>query len=1013
MLKLYQNEFMIKNYTRKIFLSGLSRWMVGCLLFLLLHQAVAQTRAVTGTVTSSVSERLPGVTVLIKGTNNGTISSADGSYSLANVNESDILVFSFTGMKTVELAVGNQTIIDVVLEDDITQLKDVIVVGYGTQEAEDVTGAVSMIKSKDLELRPNTQLGSMLYGRAAGVVVNPGSGKPGEGISISIRGLSSVGGSDPLYVIDGVPTANTRFLNPADVESVTVLKDASSAAIYGAQGATGVVLITTKSGTSSTPVVDFNMYGGFTEISKRYDLLNASQYQELMSDLGFNTDWSRFSENTDWQDKVFQNGRMQNYQLSVSGKSNNTNYYISGSWLEEMGAIRSNEMQRTNFKLNLDQRVNKWLKLGTRISYSNFNNVDVDDREVLRSVLITPPVIGIYNPDGSFTSNPFQDWENPFSITDGLYRNYVNRSFLGNAFAEVTFLEHFTFKTSIGVEQTNGLNESFRDPFRTSFGRAIKGSASAGADQYNYRIFDNTLSYKRSFNKHSVEALVGTIGQYYKWEEQWASSVGFSSDKIKTVAGGSTLTGGGSTAREKKNISYISRVNYAFDDKYLVTVNFRRDGSSVFGPDQRYGNFYAGSLGWRISEEAFLKNINWVNDVKLRVGWGVNGNDPIAPYSYLGVANTGTNYITFEGQVLDPKTNLLVDSVRFSQGISPGRIENRNLKWEETTQFNIGLDLSVLSGRISASFDVYDKRSNDVIISNIPVPRTSGFNTTTGNAASLQNRGLEVLVNTVNIDREIKWTTNLNVTVNRNKVLDFRGTENIGGAVDGAESETTSITRENSPFALFYGYVFAGVDPDNGRAQYRDSDNELTYAPTPDDRRVIGNPHPDFIYGLTNTISYKGIGLSIFLQGSQGNDIVNATRFAYIEDMSSPANQSTEVLRRWQSPGDVTNIPRVFQPGSNQTRFNHIFSSRFVEDGSYLRVKALTLSYDFPSRLLIKARIQSLKVYATGENLLTFTKYSGLDPEVNRYGGNSFSRGLDNAVYPQLRKIIFGVNLTL
>lgn len=996
------------DFTIRISFSCLSRLATVCAVFLLSHQTLAQTRTVTGVTTDAKSEPLPGVTILLKGTSTGTVSARDGSFSLANLNESDILIFSFTGMKSVELTVGNRTSLEVTMEDDITQLGEVIVVGYGTQEAKDVTGAIGTVDSKDLDSRPNTQIGSMLYGKAAGVVVTPGSGKPGGSININIRGASSEN-TQPLYVVDGVPVSNTRFINPSDVESISVLKDASSAAIYGAQGATGVVLITTKAGKSDKPTISFNAYAGYTEIAKRLDLLNASQYQDLMTELGYNTNWTRLFEDTDWQDEVFQKGRMQNYQLSLSGKSNKTNYYLSGSWLEETGAIRSNEIQRTNFKLNLDQSLNEWLKLGTRISYNNFHDVDVDDSKILRDVLITPPVIGAYNPDGTFTSNPFQFLENPLATTDGVERSYDSRNFLGNAFAEVTFLKDFTFKTNMGIEQSNDINRSFIDPFRSFDGRSQKGRASSSTSQNTYTIFDNTLSYKKALGKHTVEGLLGTISQSYLWENQFVTSTNFSGDKIQTVGAGAILTGGGSFASEKKNFSYISRVNYSFEDKYLLTVNFRRDGSSVFGPDQRYGNFYAGSFGWRLSEEAFLKNVEWIDDLKVRVGWGLNGNDPIEPYAYLGVANAGTNYPTFEGQVLDPVTGLMKDSVVISPGIRPGRIENRNLKWEETRQLNVGFDLSLFAGRVSTSIDYYDKQSTDVLIRNIPIPRTSGFNSATGNAASLQNRGLEVTVNSINIDKEVKWTTNFNVSLNRNKVLDLRGTVNFGGDVDG---QTTAITREDAPFALFYGYLFNGVDPTNGRAQYVNQENELTYNPVPDDRRVIGDPNPDFVYGLTNTVSYKGISLNLFLQGSQGNDIINATRFSYTEDMSGPANQSTEVLRRWRQPGDITDIPGVFAPGSNATEANHLFSSRFVEDGSYLRVKALTLSYDLPSSVLSNSGIQSFRVYATGENLFTLTNYSGLDPEVNTYGGTLFSRGLDNGVYPQLRKIIFGLSLT-
>lgn len=982
----------------------------GSVLFFLLllqsHQILAQSGAVAGKVTDTDAQPVVGASAYVKGTSNGTTTGADGRYTLTNLKERDTIVFSYIGMATQEVAFENQAIINVLLEYNDTQLSEFIVVGYGKQKVKDVTGAVAVVNSKELELRPATQIGSLLNGKAAGVVINPGSGKPGSGISINIRGISSTGGGEPLYVVDGVPVGGLRNLNPTDVESITVLKDASSAAIYGAQGASGVVLITTKAGKSEKPTISFNSYGGYSEVIKRYDLLNADQYQDLMTDLGYNANWTKFTEDRNWQDEVFQKGVSQNYQLSVAGKSNKTNYYLSGSWLDESGAIRSNKIQRTNFKLNLDQNVNRWLTLGTRLSYSNFNDIDINDTEVLEGALRTPPVIGIYNENGQFTSNPFQDWENPRSITDGRERSYDNRNFFGNAFAEITFLKNFTFKSNIGIEQSNAVDRFFLDPFRTNYGRSTSGRAYMRSDQYNYMIIDNTLTYKNVFGRHEIEALAGTIDQSYRWEDQTLESIGFSGDKVKTVGAGSSIVGYGSNVSEKRNVSYISRVNYALDNKYLATINFRRDGSSVFGPDQRYGNFYAGSLGWRIGQEAFLKNVAWLDDAKIRVGWGINGNDPIAPYSYLGIANSGSRYIIFEGQ--DPSGK---DTVIYASGIHPGRLENRNLKWEETEQFNIGIDVSLFKGRISTSIDIYDKQSRDVLIGNIPLPRTSGFNSASGNAASLQNRGLEIAVSTVNLVNKVKWRTDFNVSFNRNKVLDFKGTKDFGGNING---ENTAVTQEGLPFAQFFGYIFERVDPENGRAQYLNSENGLTYTPKPEDRRIIGDPHPDFTYGMTNTFSYKGLGLSIFLQGSQGNDIVNANRFAYLEDMAGPGNQSTEVLRRWQKPGDITDVPGVFQVGSDATALNHLFSSRFVEDGSYLRVKALTLSYDVPatSRLISKGRVTNLRFYATGENLLTFTNYSGLDPEVNRYGSTPYSRGLDNIIYPQLRKMIFGLSLT-
>ena len=928
------------------------------------HESLAQRTTVSGTVSDEDGNPIPGVTVLIKGTTNGTLTSSQGLYTIPDVARTDSLSFSFIGLQTVVVQVGNRSTIDVLMVEDIEQLSEVIVVGYGTQEAKDVTGAISLVKKEDLQQRPNTQVAPLLYGKAAGVVVNPSSGKPGQGISINIRGNSSLGGSDPLYVVDGVPTRNTRFINPADVESITILKDASSAAIYGAQGATGVVLITTKTGDSEVPTISLDIYGGYSEVWNRLDVLNGEQYQELMTELGYNTNWDRFFYNTDWQDEIFQRGQTQNYQLSVSGKSNKTNYYISGGIIEETGAIRSAELKRQNFKLNLDQQLNSRIKAGARISYNNYADVDINDNSpanrsgVLLGALVTPSVINTFNPDGTFTANPFQDRENPLASTDGNERGYKSRRFLGNAFIEVSFLENFTYKSNFGLEQSNGEFTEFIDPFRTSFGRAVQGRGTSNVDRYNYQIFDNLLTFKKLYGKHSVEAMAGVISQYFFWEDQWLTTNSFAGDQITTAGAGANVESFGVSKAERRSISYVSRVNYAYEDRLLLTFNFRRDGSSIFGPDNRYGNFAAASVGWRISEEAFLKNSNVISNLKLRTGWGVNGNDPISPYAYLGLVSTGSDYAI--GASILP-------------GIYQSTIENRKLKWEETTQLNVGVDLELFEGRISSSLDVYNKQTDDVLLDNIPLPQTTGFSSARGNAVQLQNRGVELLINSVNIDKAVRWSSTLTFSANRNKVLSVRSDEIPGGFIVNRGSAT--ITREGLPLSQFFGFEFAGVDPDNGRAQYRTAEGDLTYTPGEEDRKLIGNPHPDFVFGFTNTLSYKGIGLTIFIQGTQGNDMINATRFD-IESMNGPSNQSAAVLRRWRNPGDITDVPGVSQIGNTE---NSILSTRFVEDASYVRLKTLTISYNLPSDLLQKVRIKGARIYATGENLLTICQESHTD----------------------------------
>lgn len=968
------------------------------IVFLASQSVLAQTRTITGTVSDDKGV-LPGVSVLVKGTTKGIVSDFDGVFKISNVNANDILIFTYLGYLSQEISIGNSNELNVILKEASRELDEVVVIGYGTQKTRNITSAVSVVGEEDLKLRPNTQVAALVYGKTPGVVATASSGQPGQGISLNIRGSSSLGDQQPLYVVDGVIISDTRSINPADVEKISILKDAASAAIYGAQGANGVVLITTKLGKKGTAAsVNFNSYSGISSVVKTADVLNARQYQDLMADLGYNTIWSRFPYKTNWQDEIFQEGLTQNHQLSLSGGSDKTTYYISGTLYDEVGAVFSTKARRTSFKVNLDQEINDWLKVGTRVTYNNYSDVSVNDTSsgdkggVIIGALVTPPVITKFNNDGTFTTNPFQVWENPFASAEGIERGYKTREFTGNAFAELKLLKDFTFKSSLSIQQRNEDYDEFVDPFRTDSGRSDNGRAFASRGTYQFVGFDNTITYKKKFNNHNIEALVGIITQDYRWENQSITAKDFTSGEIGTVGAGNLIRPDdvSTNISEQKNIAYISRLDYGFQDKYLFTVSLRRDGSSVFGPDNRFGLFPSVSAGWRLSKEKFLADVNWIRDLKLRSSWGVNGNDPINPYSYLGLVQQGANY-----------------PIGAQGGIYPLNIENNSLKWEETKQFNFGLDFSLLKGRISTSIDVYRKQTDDVLFSNNPLPATTGFGSATGNALGLKNEGFEFLINTINIDKKFKWSSNFNISINRNEVTKLTVPEIASGSIAGRGAAT--ITRLNQPLSQFYGYVFAGVDADNGRAQYLTADNQLTYTPDAEDRRIIGDPNADFVYGFTNNFSYKGFELTVFLQGSQGNDMINATRFD-TEAMNSPNNQSATVLNRWRTPGDITNVPGISQIGNIE---NSLISTRFVEDASYLRVKTVTLSYNLPSDLLKKVKIKGLTIYATGENLFTFTNYSGFDPEVNTFGANAVAQGIDYGTFPQTRKLILGVNLTL
>ena len=978
-------------------IKGLQKTVV-FIAMLVISTVYAQEKTISGNVTDSGGLPIPGVSVLIKGTTKGTTTDFDGFYQLeSSYDEASIIVFSYIGMTTIERLVGTQDEINVVLTEDLQMLNEVVVVGYGTQEKKDITGSVSIVDSESFESRPNTQVGSLLQGQSAGVQVTSNSGKPSAGFSIRIRGTNSINaGSEPLYVVDGVPTTDTRSINPSDIDSISILKDASSTAIYGAQGANGVVLITTKRGTTEKTKVSIDTYTGFNEVWKTIPVLNGEQYRDLMTEMGLSTDWDSYTERTDWQDEVFQSGFSQNYQLSLSGRSNSTNYYVSAGYVSQEGAIRSSELDRSNFKINLDQEVTEWLKIGTRIAYTSYRDVDVTDNAnvnsggVLLGALTTPSIIGIYNEDGSFTSNPFQNWENPISSTDGSEREYNSQRFLGNIYLDAKFLKDFTYRLNYGIDNSNGIYDYFLDPFRTGYGRALGGQSINNTDSRKYYIIENTLNYKKNIKKHNVEVLLGSVNQKFLWENSSVETRNFASESVITPNGGSEIFGASATKSEKANASFISRLNYAFDDKYLLTANFRADGSSTFGPDERWGYFPSFSLGWRVSNETFLENVDFISDLKIRAGWGIVGNDQIGNYAYLGTVGSGGNYPI--GGVAQP-------------GTYPGSIENLSLKWEESEQTNIGIDIQFLNNRISFTADAYVKNTSDLLL-NAPLPTSSGFNAAIQNIGELQNKGLEFTLNTKNILTDtFEWSSGFNISFNENEVTNLVGQELFQGSIAGRGEAT--IVKEGLPLGTLYGYIFGGVDPTTGNAYYINQNGESTFTPEADDRVIIGDANPDFFYSVTNTISYKGFDLFVFLQGSQGNDILNATKIE-LESMSDPKNQSIEVLNRWRQPGDITDIPRSSFGNTDNSRL----SSRFVEDGSYLRFKAITLSYNFPESIIKHASLSALKLYVTGENMFTITNYSGYDPEVNSYGSSNTVRGIDYGTYPQTRNLIFGMSVT-
>ncbi len=601
------------------------------LILMFLCFSAATFAQVKGTVTDAgTGMTLPGVNILVKGSTVNASTDMDGNFTI-NAKQGDVLVFSYIGYASQEMAATSGTM-TIKLKEDAQLLQEVVVVGYGAQKKQDITGAVAVVDGKKFENRVNNQVSSLLQGQTAGVQVTSNGGKPGGGFSVRVRGTSSLtAGSDPIYVIDGVITSDTRSLNPADIETMSILKDASSAAIYGSQGSNGVVIITTKQGKTEKPVLTYETYTGFQTVWKKIDVLNANQYKDLQMERGLGKDpgfWDQYNHNTNWQDEVFRTGVSNSHQVSLSGKSNKTAYYLSGGTVNQDGAVKSAEMHRKTFKVNLSQEVTDWLKIGTNFNYVDYKDVDVTDNTAVNSggvilgVLNTPQNIGIFNPNGTYTSNPFQNWENPLSSTDAAERGYRSQRVFGNVYGEINILKGLKFRTGLGIDHNNSSYSYFLNPYTTSYGIAMKGISRYNTNLYNYYMFENTLTYKLNIEKHSFEALAGTVYQKSAWESSEIEKRGFAGDGIPTPNAGATIVNATARKDEKYNSSVISRINYSYDNKYLLTANFRADASSVFGPNHKWGYFPSVSAGWRISNENFLKNVTTISDLKIKSGMG-------------------------------------------------------------------------------------------------------------------------------------------------------------------------------------------------------------------------------------------------------------------------------------------------------------------------------------------------------------------------------------------------------
>lgn len=989
---------------------GRLRMMV-CLIGMLLPMCVfAQQITVQGVVKDQTGETVIGASVMEKGTTNGTITGIDGDFSL-NMSPNGTLVVSFVGYKTQEVQVKGQKQLQVVLSEDAEMLDEVVVIGYGTMKKSDLTGAVSSIGNKDIKDSPVSNLGQAIQGKISGVQIVD-AGKPGDNVSIKIRGLGSINNCDPLVVIDGVPTdLGLSSLNMADVERLDVLKDASATAIYGSRGANGVVMITTKRGTEGKGKLAVSANYSFQNATNVPSLLNAAQYAELSNDMMVNSgrnpnpEWANPSElgaGTDWMDELLRTGVMQNYTVSYSGGNEKSHYYVSGGFLDQSGIVKSVNYRRFTFQSNSDAQVLKWLKFSNNITFSA--DTKKSGSYNIGDALKALPIYPVKNEDGSWsgpdgnsewygsTRNPIGPTELNKSQTDGY-------NFLANLTAELTFTKWLKFKSTFGYDAKFWFIDNFTPKYNwkpTPTEETSRYKSDNKSFTYlwdNYFLFDHTFA-----EKHRVGLMAGMSAQWNTNDYLNAQKNVFMFDNVHEMDNGEEMYAIGGNETEWALLSYMARVNYSYADRYLLTATIRRDGSSRFGKKHRWGTFPSVSVAWRASQEKWFPKNDYINDLKVRAGYGVTGSQAsVGNYSYLASYNTSV----YPFGISSGNQTALVSST----------LANPYIHWEEVAQTNIGFDASLFNSRVMFSFDAYLKETRDMLVK-ASIPITSGFEDTTTtytNAGKVRNQGIEMSLHTINLTGELGWETNLTATYNKNKIKDLNS--DVPYYINQINNSYVTMLAKDYPINVFYGYVTDGIfqnqsevnthavqpGAEPGDIRFKDLNNDGVINDS--DRTVIGNPNPSWLFSMNNSLSYKGFELSVFLQGIAGNKIYNANNIDNT-GMAAAYNQTTDVLKRWQGEGTSNSMPRAVFGDPNQ---NTRVSDRFVENGSYLRLKNITLSYTFPKQWLQKAQIENARLSLSCENVATITGYSGFDPEVG-------INGIDQNRYPISRTFSLGLN---
>lgn len=1026
-------------------------------LFALMTSSWAQSKTVTGTVTSAEDGTgLPGVSVQVKGTTTGVITDFDGNYRISVPGEEAVLRFSFVGFLPQEVEVGNRSTIDISMEPDVKQLSEVVVVGYGTQLKQDLTGNIAKISGEAIENVPVPTFEQALQGRAAGVQVSSMNGKVGQGMNIRIRGGSSISASnEPLYVIDGIPvtsqsppSTSSAPINPLadinfnDIESIQILKDASAAAIYGSRAANGVVLITTKQGKAGVTKFNASVQYGVSRPTGRREFLNAAQYVELYQEAAWNndvrgeffqdvvdpnnpalipenieshpdypgswlqymhgtfdflsgdTDWRTLETDTDWNDVAFQDARVNIYDLSAQGGTEKTQFYASGGYSDTDGIIIGNRFERIAGRLNLNHELGKRFDLGLNVGISKTNNFRVSDDNQFSTpiqLVAQAPITPVRDKEGNLYDDSFNpamfyypatmELENANFLTS-TYRNLANASLIYQATDNLSITGEYGFDL---LTQ----NEDRYQNSRTIAGRSVNGYGSASWT----RIFNATsrafANYNNTFDVHNVEFTGGIEFQSSTMDYSYVAGQGYPVEDLKKVASAAEIVEGTTSLTEFTFLSYFARANYKLLDKYLFSVSGRVDGSSRFGAENRYGFFPAGSAGWIISQEGFLNDSEAISFLKLRASYGLVGNAEIGNFEHLGL------------YIAEPYGGV--------SGLRPSQFQNPALGWETTAQFDIGIDFGFFNDRLTGEVDYYHKNTTDLLL-RVPLPGTTGYNEQTKNLGSLENRGVELALNYLIIPQgDFRWSANLNFARNQNEITSL-GDQDI---IDNGSSTYLNVVKVGEPIGVFYGPEYAGVDPATGDALWyvndpADEDGQTTNNYNLANKVALGNPNPDFIGGLSNNLSYKGFELDVLFQGVYGNQIFNGGGQYMSANARYEDNQTVDQMRRWQKPGDITDVPQARLYSNNGAQA----SSRYLSDGSYLRLKNLTLGYNLPADFVNRYKIDRLRIFVTGQNLLTFTNYEGWDPEVNTdYLASNIFLGNDFYAAPQARTITFGAKI--